>query len=378
MQHWDVGMSRKIPILFLSLLIVICCYSSQFVLSFPTQENNCLACHTNPLGIMIESNATVVVSPNSSFTIQVNASGNIGYDMVVKFPQNVADNNLFDFGDISSGLVYANDLADQNSNTYEMQVVYSIIAPDIPGSYTLQVFACQQSQFGVNTSIAVTVLDSPPSINNPPDVYIEFGQTDGYIEWQSSDMNPESYKIYENYSLIVSNPWNGTNVIYRINASEIKTINCTLVLLDTTSQISKDSVFVFIRDTTSPSINQPPDRTIDTDEIGQSISWTGYDLRPEKYEIRINGSIIDSGEWYTTNMVFILPLGSLDPGVYNCSITLFDKSQNYASDSVLVTILENTNSTPDYDIWFISIIIAISTISGLIIAFIYAKIRVKK
>ncbi len=363
---------KKETLVIVFLMICLTIASIRYTVSFPLQQNDCLVCHTNPSGISLSCNDSLEILPNTTFSIYVNATGNSGSTMAVKFPSGVDNNSLFDFGDLPGGLVNDNDAVDLNTNLFEINIIYSVKSPEIPGIYTLRVFACQSSQFGVNASIQVIIFDDPPIVESTTDKYLEYGSINQSIEWYAFDSNPDSYVIYENNSLLTSVSWNGENVSINIDTLQVAVINYTIVFFDTTGQFSRDSLFVHIVDTTSPSINHPSDRTMHLDQTGESVSWSGYDLRPKMYELSIDGIIIDDGEWNTTSMVFILPLIGLELGIHNCSITLFDKSQNSVTDIVIVTVVEN-RTPPIVDLSLPVIMISTTAAIGLVIGYIFIR-----
>ncbi|MFX1344283.1 MAG: hypothetical protein ACFFBC_02135 [Promethearchaeota archaeon] len=113
--------------------------------------------------------------------------------------------------------------------------------------------------------------------------------------------------------------------------------------------------------------NSPDNFTIETGYVGESISWTATDLNPDTYTIELEGSGIVAGPlaWQSdVAITYNIPVGYA-AGNYTYIITITDKYGNFATDSVVMTIIEAetspaTEEIPGYDL---SIIIGISAVA---------------
>ncbi|MFW9942347.1 MAG: hypothetical protein ACFFFT_15015 [Candidatus Thorarchaeota archaeon] len=113
--------------------------------------------------------------------------------------------------------------------------------------------------------------------------------------------------------------------------------------------------------------NSPDNFTIETGYVGESISWTATDLNPDTYTIVLEGSGTAAGPlaWQSgVPITYYIPVGYA-AGNYTYIITFTDKYGNYATDSVVITIIEaetspTTEEIPGYDL---SIIIGISAVA---------------
>ena len=88
-------------------------------------------------------------------------------------------------------------------------------------------------------------------------------------------------------------------------------------------------------------MTEPPDVTMDEDDTGLSIIWTGTDIHPDTYEITQDGVLIASGSWNSSSESLTVLLDGLSVGDYTFVVTLNDTSGNSVSDSVVVTVEED-------------------------------------
>ncbi|MHA1930275.1 MAG: hypothetical protein ACTSV2_17020 [Candidatus Thorarchaeota archaeon] len=96
-----------------------------------------------------------------------------------------------------------------------------------------------------------------------------------------------------------------------------------------------------IRDVENPIIVGPPDMEFYVDDINDDLTWYVSDANPAEYEITLNGSIIDSGNWTSDISDFSISLDNFEVGYYIYSITVSDIRTNTATDTVIVTIIES-------------------------------------
>lgn len=113
-------------------------------------------------------------------------------------------------------------------------------------------------------------------------------------------------------------------------------------------------VSVTVDDMSPPTIDNPSDVTIEDGESA-SIVWTPIDTYPATFEILINGSLVDGGEWNGSQIEFFL--NTLSPGTHILVVTVLDLGGNSASDEVIVIVTDSDYSpTTPTDISSIPII----------------------
>ena len=192
----------------------------------------------------------------------------------------------------------------------------------------------------IDTAI-VTVLDStPPELDHPDDIDCELGSTGNAITWNPTDLEPDSYKLYQEGSLVEEGPWPGTVIEYSVDGLGVGTYVFTLVAYDTTGNNASDSVTVSVTDTTSPVVNSPDNLEYELGSNGNMISWDVSDLAPQIYRIIRNGTVVEHAPWEGEQISY--NIDGLSLSTYNFTITVTDASGNNASNSVFVSVVDST------------------------------------
>ncbi|MCK5151742.1 MAG: hypothetical protein KAQ65_07875, partial [Candidatus Thorarchaeota archaeon] len=126
-------------------------------------------------------------------------------------------------------------------------------------------FTLAVTDIGGNTvtdSVDVIVSDAlPPTINDVTDFSYSENSTENTIIWTPNDLNPSSYQIYRNGSLIKSGLWNSSSesIVLSIDGLPLFVYNFTIVVFDVGSNTATDSLFVTVFDGTPPTIDHPID-----------------------------------------------------------------------------------------------------------------------
>lgn len=94
-----------------------------------------------------------------------------------------------------------------------------------------------------------------------------------------------------------------------------------------------------------PYLDHPSDIEYTAGESGYAILWSPSDDFPALYEVLKDGVLFDSGPWDGSEIS--VSVNGLLPGVYNYTLTVWDLSGNSASDTVFVTVLEESVTTAD-------------------------------
>ena len=102
-----------------------------------------------------------------------------------------------------------------------------------------------------------------------------------------------------------------------------------------------NSSFLPSNDTTPPTLSTPIDITYEEGTTGHTITWTATDDNPDYYVITKNGTVIAEGQWNSMTNITI-SIDGLTSGIYLYQITINDTSDNRATDSVLVTVVDTT------------------------------------
>ncbi len=194
------------------------------------------------------------------------------------------------------------------------------------------------------------------------DFAYEYGTTDNSLTWSATENLVHEYRILKDGVQVDSGNWTGTSMTYDIDGLDLGIYNYTLEAEGYFGQYTVDSVIVEVEDTTNPTISHPLDMVIPLGFDNYSISWDPFDLKPENYNIYQNGTLVSSGIWNGTDVIYNLV--SLELGMYVYQIIVFDTSGNSETDTVLVFVLEDPNLFVPLDF---TLIISIGGISVIVI-----------
>lgn len=165
------------------------------------------------------------------------------------------------------------------------------------------------------------------------------------LTWTPLDAFPESYEFFSNGESLFSGEWNGSTISLNLDSFGIGIYNITIIVFSESGNSIVDTVWVTVRETTTPSINHPADLFYVFGQLGFDITWYASDSAPDTYEIYRNGTLLDSGEWNATVITIGLDDISII-GVYNYTLVVYSESGTFSRDTVFVTVIEATTTIP--------------------------------
>ena len=131
----------------------------QATVAFRSDDGACNrepTCHTDTSAITITADALIETETGAEFSFVVRATASAGpTSLVVKFPPTLEDNALFSIP--SDGLVEDDTGQDLDTDQWELEVNYTLTAPGVSGTYTLEVWAAGGGGYGDSTTITVEV-----------------------------------------------------------------------------------------------------------------------------------------------------------------------------------------------------------------------------
>ena len=146
---------RWLSIVFILTLLTLNIVTSLYAPSYasPSFGEDCQTCHSS--GITISTNATtaVQIEPNSSFWLEVDATGGNPEEMMIVW-SNVSHNPHFTF---NPSEVEDNDPNDIQSDGGKISVLFKISSPSTDGNYILRTFAASSGGSGGFIDVDVTV-----------------------------------------------------------------------------------------------------------------------------------------------------------------------------------------------------------------------------
>ncbi len=192
----------------------------------------------------------------------------------------------------------------------------------------------------------VVVLDTTdPTLNEPDDIVYESGTTGHTISWTPDDLNPDSYKIWKDETEYLEGAWNSSSetIVIDIDGLAVRDYNFTIKVWDTSGLWAVDEVNVSVEDTTAPQIEGPNDLSYTVGETDNEITWDCSDAHPSSYTVYQNGTVNKTASWDGSDIV--LDIDGLAVGVYNFTLYLEDDYGQSATDTVIVTVEEESTTT---------------------------------
>ncbi len=182
----------------------------------------------------------------------------------------------------------------------------------------------------------------PPTVDGPEDIAYEYGTTGHTITWSPEDLNPHSYAVYRNDTVVRTGVWNTSSETITISIDELAVgvYAYTLVARDILGNEGSDMVLVTVVDTTPPTISRPADIEYEHGTTGHTISWVLEDLSPDTYTIYLNGLPLESGMWNSSSATITISVDGLDAGTHIYTIVAADVHGNSVSDTVMVTVID--------------------------------------
>ncbi len=221
----------------------------------------------------------------------------------------------------------------------EREIKYVAIAAARYGSDPL--FPMLVDEISILSKSLVNPVEEP-FISTPEDVEAEAGISGTKITWTIGNFTPISYDLYRNSGLLESSSWpGGSEFSTEINNLFPGVYNYTLVVYDSGGDSVSDTVIVTIVDTTAPSLGHPADISYEYGSTGNTIVWTVSDLYPNNYTVTRDDTLIEWDTWDDGSIV--IEINGLDLGVYDYEISVFDDYDNYAVDTVVVTVEDTTS-----------------------------------
>ncbi len=193
----------------------------------------------------------------------------------------------------------------------------------------------------LSDTVFVSVVDSTaPSLGHPSDRTAEYGSTVGPIQWSVSDLYPGNYTLFIDGIFSTANSWTSGSISLPIEELGLGEHIFSITVFDAFGNSVSDMVIVTVVDTTPPVISHPSDFTVTSGSTDIPFNWTATDLLPATYGVYLNGSLVDSGTWSSGVNITVTGLGTLNAGVYNYTLVVFDTSGNRAVDTVFVIVVQ--------------------------------------
>jgi len=268
----------------------------------------------------------------------------------ISYEQSVTGNTItWDITDVNPGtyIIYK-DSVEIESDTWTSGVPIIISVDGLsPGEYNYTIVVYDEFDNSAQDTVIVTVQDTAnPVLSSPADIIYEEGTTGHNIAWNSADADPGIYVIYKNNLEIESDTWtSGVPITISVNGLSIGSYNYTIIVYDEFDNSAQDTVIVTAQDTANPILSSPADITYEEDTTGHNITWSNADTNPETYTIYKDNIEIYSGAW-ASGVPITINIDGLSIGSYNYTIIVYDEFDNFAQDTVIVTVQGQDTTAP--------------------------------
>lgn len=235
------------------------------------------------------------------------------------------------------------------------------------GNYSIPGTAAGQDRWPL-----LLVDDVTPVVDSPDDVDFEFGIRGKSVTWNTSDEFPLTYQILRNGEVIEAQTWTGQTLTVQLEGLVPRTHFYMVRLWDAQGNYVTDQVSVIIAEAEPPMINHPPDIQHIVGDVGYNITWIPTDAYPDHYEVFINGTAHESGDWNGSEIVILVD--GLDVGVHDYTLVVYDVIGQETMDTVLVVVFAYSNPPPPNYLLQVLFYLGIGAV-GFIVAFSILYIR---
>lgn len=219
--------------------------------------------------------------------------------------------------------------------------------------------------FQTNVSIVDTRAPTCYASETNPTEVVEFDPPQ-WFNWTTSDRNPHSYNltlysydfdnrsiVYASHDLAQDNSWGGENLSYLLNPLDwsVGTYRLEMKVVDqgNNSVTAAGGVFTLLDGMNITVWSVPENSTL---EYGteREVTWNYTDRNPTRYQIRLNGSLVERGDWNGTaiSMNVTEYLWSNETptenrlGYYELFVQVYDQGNNQANDTLGILVRDTT------------------------------------
>ncbi|MHA1389301.1 MAG: right-handed parallel beta-helix repeat-containing protein [Candidatus Thorarchaeota archaeon] len=183
-----------------------------------------------------------------------------------------------------------------------------------------------------------------PIVDSPLDVDFEFGYSQS-LTFNVSDEFPLYYRIHFNALPIETRTWTGQPVSVLLDNRQPGSLVVEIFVWDAQGNREHGIVHVLVAEAEHPTIDHPPDIEYVAGDSGYNITWLPQDAYPDYYEIFINETLYESGNWVRNGSEIMVFVDGYDIGVHNFTIVVYDMVGQTTTDSVFVRVLTPPSGT---------------------------------
>jgi hypothetical protein len=226
-----------------------------------------------------------------------------------------------------------------------------------------------------SSTVHITVILAPPTIDQPINVTYTLGQTGNNITWHPSSQIPDNYTISVNGSSPTSYSWSGQVITYSVDGWSAGTYSVNCTVYDTQGRSASSTVKVTVLKVTVPplvpTIDQPSAIVYVVGTTGHSITWHPSSQIPYNYTISVNGNSPTPHSWNGGTITFNVDGWSV--GTYSVNCTVYDTAGRSSSSTVTVTVQHMST-----DLTFIVVSVGIAVVAIGVIGAVAYRLKIRK
>jgi hypothetical protein len=186
-------------------------------------------------------------------------------------------------------------------------------------------------------------IQSPVDIvEKPENLNILINATGYNLSWTATCTGTncgETYQIYKNDTLLIQENWvSGNPIIWNLeNDTQILGKFIFKIVLFSNTHIEEHEVEVIIYDP-EPSIKLISKSQFEIGYHDMSLRWNISDNNPNLFDLILDTEVIQTGSW--ENSTFELDISNKTEGIYNYTLIIYDKSNQFNKSTVIVHIHE--------------------------------------
>lgn len=206
------------------------------------------------------------------------------------------------------------------------------------GNHSCTVVLADEAGHITTARVTITVVKLFYLQRNGP-VVVEQGQKDTEIHWIGDTPYPLTAIITKNTTLLDSFTWNGSIITLDLNSFEVGKHRITLELYNDTNLIYIDGFLATIHPSEAPVIlSFPTNRSLMWNE--QYIcDWELFDHSPAYWSLFVNDKLLTNDSWKTPHHINSYSISSLDEGLYNFTLAVYDLVGHQTSQTTWFTVV---------------------------------------
>lgn len=218
------------------------------------------------------------------------------------------------------------------------------------GFYEFNITVYDESNNAVTSSLVVVQVKdntNPIFVSEPTDIVYSEGASDNTLTWNSTDLYPDYYEVYQNSTFTgQTTSWdNATSITVNVDGLRVGLYEYYIIIYDKSGNFNTSSiVYVTVNDTTLPElVESTGELTYGENSNGHFIHWNFTDLYPDNYILYLDEGFKESGSWSNATIIEI-DVDGLANGNHNYTIVVFDLYNNQINHTIWVYVISESQA----------------------------------